>query len=122
MQTLRALALAAVALLAACGSSGPSLTDQVAPVACGMCIFKMPEAKGCVWAIEIEGEHYLVQSGQLPKDHMQHAPDGMCNMTRQARVTGQVEGERFVASQFELLPAQADSVPAAPTFTEEGVH
>ncbi len=82
----------------------------------------MSTVPGCNWAAQVQGKHYLVQSGQLPKNHAMHAPDGMCNMTRQARITGTVHGDRLVATQFELLPANPSAVPDAPQYPIEDVH
>lgn len=99
---------------------GPKVTDREVTVACGRCVFAMEEAKvGCPWAVELDGKHYIIQ-GQVPQDHMSHAPDGICNMPRRAIVSGQVRGDRFVATKVQLKPAEA--VPSTPRFTPEDVH
>ena len=84
-----------------------------------MCLFSMKEAHGCMWAVEIDGVNYLV-NGELPRDHDNHAPDGMCNMTRQVVVDGQIRGDHFVATRFELLDPSA--VPEKPTYTPDDQH
>lgn len=109
--------------LGGCSSTpeGPVLDDQLVTAACGRCIFGLPEAErlGCPWAVEVQGRRYLVQ-GEVPHGHQNHAPDGICNMPRKARVSGRVRGDRFIATRFALEPAT--DVPAAPRFTEDDVH
>jgi hypothetical protein len=96
-------------VLFACGSEEPEiqLEEQIIEVACAHCVFEMPgqEQSGCAWAAHVDGEHYLL-SGPVPVDHSKHEPEGICSMPRQARVDGYVHGEYFVATEFELLPAE----------------
>ena len=106
------------------GSSQTGVTMQTVDVACARCVFRMDESRledvpGCPWAAEIEGETYLVY-GPVPHDHSNHAPDGICNMRRQAAVEGNVRNGKFIASSFTLLPA-AD-IPSQPAFTEADEH
>ncbi|MEE9383877.1 MAG: DUF6370 family protein [Nannocystaceae bacterium] len=74
-------------------------------VACGSCVFKMEGAKGCPWAAEIDGEHYLIE-GRAPADgeHDSHADDGMCKVAREAVVTGELRADKLVVTQMDLLP------------------
>lgn len=95
------------------------VVDQVLPVGCGTCIYRLPDGVGCYWAVELDGEHHPV-AGTLPKGHDNHGPDGMCNMERRARISGELRGKNFLASSFELLPA--GEVPAEPTWTHEDEH
>ncbi len=98
------------------------LSHQEVTVACGNCVFKMANAKpGCFWAIEIEGQHYVV-TGTTPANHMNHAPDGQCNMPRRAVVTGAVTGGVFNATAFELIPAQPHEIPGNPAYTPKDLH
>jgi hypothetical protein len=114
------LRLLSVVVLVGCGGpAGTPIENQTVTAACGMCLFSMREAKGCMWAVEIEGTPYLVQ-GALPRDHENHSPDGMCNVKRQVVVDGHLREDRFVATRFDLLPAE--SVPEKPTFSPEDVH
>ena len=96
-----------------------TVENQIVNVGCGTCIYRLPDGVGCYWAIELDGEHYPV-AGTLPKDHDNHGPEGMCNMERQARVTGELRRENFLASAFELLPPE--KVPAKPKYTHEDEH
>lgn len=102
-------------LLTACGKKGPDLKDETVMAACGTCVFDMPDVAGCQWAVEIKDSYYLVQSAYLPDDHDSHAPDGMCMMPREAKVTGSLHGDRFVADAFELLPLEGAPAPSTPS-------
>ncbi len=114
MPRLALLLLLSFLVLPAC-SSDTKVAEQTVTVACGACQFGMEDAGGCKWAAEIDGQHYMV-NGPLPHDHNSHAPDGMCNMKRQAKVAGTIRDDLFVASSFELLPAEG--VPEQPKFDE----
>lgn len=114
-QSLTVPFLAFAALLAtgasACRSSTP-LSEQpvvipytgVAEAGCARCRFQADEP-GCDLAIRVEGRTWLVTGTEIDDHGDAHAADGFCNATRQARVAGRFEGGRFVADEFELLPA-----------------
>jgi len=104
-----------------CSKTEPAIeiTTQTVDVACGRCIFEMEGAEGCPWAAHVNGQHAYV-FGKVPLNHATHAPDGICNMTRQAIVEGHLQGDRFLASRFELLPTE--TVPEKPRFTETDKH
>lgn len=82
-----------------------SAKKMIVEASCAECQFGL-NGTGCVLAIRIKGNSYLVQ-GVPPMDSYgdAHAADGMCNMVRKAEVTGSVRGKNFVASSFKLLPA-----------------
>jgi len=110
--------------LASCSSSPKAtpaieLKRQTVTVGCGMCIYQLPNSNGCYWAAEVDGQHFVVQ-GDLPKNHENHAPDGMCNMSRRAVIDGTLEGNRLFAKRFELLDSEA--VPETPSFTPADIH
>ncbi len=96
-----------MALLWACApSDGLEVRDRVVPAACGSCVFGMEGAKGCFWAVEIDGAFRAV-GGLHPSDDMveAHGAEGMCSVERKARVDGNLRPDgRFVATRFELLP------------------
>jgi len=98
--------------LSACAANAVELTDRTVTVACGGCVFHMPDAAGCYWAAEIDGQHYWVQGVDPQGPDEGHAADGMCMMPRQAIVDGRIEHGRLVATSWELLPAT--DVPATP--------
>jgi hypothetical protein len=64
----------------------------------------MKGVKGCKLAVEIEGRHYLVQDSDIDDHGDAHAPDGLCNTIRRAKVQGSISENRFVADEFRLLP------------------
>ncbi len=117
---MRAFACLCLLLLTSCAGAEPAdavaLEGETVTVACGICFWGLNGGRGCEWAVEIDGQHHLVQ-GKVPHGHVNHGPDGMCNMHRQAVLTGKLKGDRFVTSQFDLLPAT--DVPEKPRFTTE---
>jgi hypothetical protein len=71
---------------------------RVVETACGVCIFGM-EGRGCPLAVKIDGKPYLV-TGASVNAHTA----GLCEAARSATVTGQIEGDKFVATSFDLRP------------------
>ncbi|MCO4745563.1 MAG: hypothetical protein KC912_12295 [Proteobacteria bacterium] len=113
------LTTAPVVMLSACGEPAEQIRSRQVTVACGTCIFKLPNGRGCYWAAEIDGEYYPV-TGAVPKDHENHSPTGMCNMKRTAIIDGTLAGNTFIATRFDLKEADAPS--DAPKYTEEDLH
>jgi len=74
-------------------------TAQTLEAACATCVYKMPGVKGCALAVQVEGKPMLV-SGVPQPGH----DSGLCEHAQQAEITGQVEGEKFVAASFHLKP------------------
>lgn len=101
------------------GSPSEKLDSQTVEAACGMCKYGVPSSSGCYWSVQWKGDMLVVQ-GELPTDHENHAPDGMCNVKRKAVVTGVAKSGQFYAKKFELLPP--DTVPENPTFTPADEH
>ena len=116
---MRTLLLSSVFWLLACGDPAVPVPEQVVDAACAMCIYEMEGARGCFWAVELQDTHYVVV-GDTPQDHESHAPDGMCNVERQARVAGEIKDGRFYASTFALLPAAA--IPDNPRYSPADQH
>jgi hypothetical protein len=122
--TLRLLFSLVFWLFIGCGTAADQsptvvLTGETVDVACGMCIYQMPNSNGCYWAADINGQHYVVQ-GNLPKAHENHAPDGMCNMPREAVIDGTIEGNQIFAKRFTLVAPE--KVPQKPEFTPADIH
>jgi hypothetical protein len=90
--------------------------DQVVDAACGTCQFAM-NGSGCELAVRIDGKSYFVDGSKLDDHGDAHSAQGMCVVSRKAKVTGKVDNGRFVATQFELLPwdaaSDAKAVPPA---------
>lgn len=107
-------------LLTACGDSdGETLKDATVTVACANCVFHMEGAVGCPFAAEIDGKHFMIQ-GRVPEGHESHAPDGICNMPRRAKVDGQLRDGKLITTRMELLPAT--EVPEHPRFSADDIH
>jgi len=71
---------------------------------CASCIFNMEGVSGCKLAVKIDGKAYLVTGTEIDDHGDAHGPAGLCVTARKALVTGKVEGEKFVATSFELEP------------------
>lgn len=78
---------------------------QIVEVSCGQCQFGM-KAKGCDLAVRIDGKTYFVDGTKLDDHGDAHAADGFCSAIRKAEVVGEIKGDRFVVSEFKLLPTE----------------
>ena len=81
---------------------------QIVEAACGQCQFGMTGKGGCDLAIRIDGKSYFVDGTDIHKHGDAHAADGFCSAIRKAEVVGEVKNERFVVSEFKLLPAKEE--------------
>jgi hypothetical protein len=113
------LLVGVAALSVGCGSNSTEVVDRTVKVGCGMCQFGMPHPGGCYWAVEIDGKVVPARGQALPSDHDNHAPDGMCNVTRDAVVSGTLYETYFLATRFDLQPVEA---PEHPQFGPDDVH
>lgn len=77
---------------------------QIVEASCGQCQFGMKDKPGCDLAVRIEGKSYFVEGTDINKHGDAHAHDGFCSAIRQAEVVGEVKNNKFVVSQFKLLP------------------
>ena len=88
------------------GSSAPTeVQSSVVEAACGSCLFGLP-GSDCSLAVRIDGRAHYVDGAKMDDFGDAHAADGLCNTVRQARVSGRLDGERFAAAAFELLPVR----------------
>jgi hypothetical protein len=76
----------------------------VVEAACGQCLLGK-NGKGCDLAIRIDGKSYFVDGVNFDSLGDAHAKDGMCNVIRRAKVTGEIKNQRFAATSFVMLPA-----------------
>ena len=111
MQITTALVLFTAILLAGCGEQsstapvsetrGPviqtALEDQTLEVGCASCIYKMAGVEGCVMAVKVGGESMLLSGIDMDAHEL-----GLCKSSKQARASGKVEGDEFVATKVEL--------------------
>ena len=79
------------------------IESPIVEAACGECQFSMP-GTSCDLAVRMDGQSYFVDGTGIDDHGDAHGGDGLCNAVRQARVSGEVREDRFVAAAFELLP------------------
>lgn len=79
---------------------------QVVEASCGQCQFKMKGKKGCDLAVRINGKSYFVEGTKIDDHGDAHSKEGFCNAIRKAEVTGEIKGDKFVATSFKLLPEE----------------
>ena len=80
---------------------------QIVETACGQCQFGMKGKAGCDLAVRIDGKVYFVDGTDINKHGDAHAKDGFCSTVRKAAVIGVVKNDRFVVSDFKLLPIES---------------
>ena len=78
---------------------------QIVDAACGQCQFGM-EGHGCELAVRIDGKSYFVDGTSIDSHGDAHASDGFCAAIRKATVVGEIKDNRFVVSEFKLLPEE----------------
>jgi len=83
---------------------GEALGVRIVEAGCATCVYDMRGVKGCKLAVKIDGKAYLVTGTEIDDHGDAHGPTGLCVTARKAAVTGKVEGEKFVATSFELQP------------------
>jgi hypothetical protein len=79
---------------------------QIVEVSCGQCQFGMKGKAGCDLAVRIDGKTYFVDGTDINKHGDAHAADGFCSAVRKAEVVGEVKNDRFVVTEFKLLPTE----------------
>lgn len=79
---------------------------QTVEAACGQCQFGMTSKGGCDLAVRIDGKAYFVDGTDINKHGDAHAADGFCSAVRKAEVVGEIKNDRFVVSEFKLLPTE----------------
>lgn len=68
---------------------------------CGMCQFKM-EGKGCELAVKYKDKYYYVTGAAIDDFGDAHDDHGFCNAIRKAKVQGELVGDKFHITWFEL--------------------
>ncbi len=87
-------------------SPDPGKKVQEVEASCGQCKFGL-KGKGCTLAVRLDGKAYFVEGSDIDSHGDAHADDGFCNKVRKAKVQGEVVGERFKATYFELVKDSA---------------
>jgi len=81
-----------------------TIKGKTVEASCAQCQFKVKEPRGCDLAIRMNGQVYFVDGTNLDAHGDAHEEDGFCNAIRQAKVTGQIQGNRIRVTQFDLKP------------------
>jgi len=70
---------------------------RIVEAGCATCIFNMEGVTGCKLAVKIDGKAHLVSGADVDA----HGA-GLCRAAKEAKVVGEIEGGKFVATSFEL--------------------
>jgi len=70
--------------------------------ACGTCMFKM-KGSTCKLAVKINNKNYYVEGTGIDDHGDAHDKDGFCNAIRKAKVQGEIVGDKFQVTYFELI-------------------
>jgi hypothetical protein len=80
----------------------PNKKILIVEASCGQCQLKMA-GKGCTLAVRINGKSYFVDKAKIDDFGDAHAKEGFCNAIRKAKVQGEIVGDKFVVSYFEII-------------------
>ena len=72
---------------------------QTVDAGCASCIFNMEGIEECQLAVKIDEKTYLVSGADVDAHE-----SGLCDSVKKAVVAGNVEGDKFVATSFQLQP------------------
>ncbi len=81
-----------------------AVAARIVEAGCATCVYDMQGVEGCKLAVKIGGKPYLVTGTEIDDHGDAHGPAGLCVTARKALVSGKVEGDKFVATSFELQP------------------
>lgn len=82
------------------------IEKQTVEASCGQCKLGMAGKKGCDLAVRIDNKNYFVEGADMNQFGDAHGQDGMCNAIRKAEVSGEIKGDKFIASSFKVLPVE----------------
>ena len=71
--------------------------------ACGQCQFGLT-GESCDLAVRMDGKAYFVVGTDIDSHGDAHSKHGFCNAVRMAKVQGELKGDRFKVTYFQLLP------------------
>ena len=80
----------------------PKNTTLEVEATCGNCMYKM-QGKGCHLAIKLNNKNYFVDGTGIDDYGDAHHTDGFCNAIKKVKVQGEIVGDRFKVSYFELI-------------------
>ena len=78
-------------------TTGKEITDQTVEVGCASCMYEMPGVDGCKLAAKIGDTPTLVTGADVDLHE-----NKLCDMTKQAVVTGKVGADGFAATKVEV--------------------
>jgi YHS domain-containing protein len=105
---------------------GDAATDATATtegavyeVGCGGCIYDKADAQGCEAAVKVDGKSHWIAGVKINAHGL-----GLCAASAQARMTGELKGDTFVATSFEIVSPddQDKDAPDAPSGHNHGSH
>ncbi len=70
---------------------------QTVEAACASCIYEMEGVEDCELAVKIDGKPYLVSGVDVDAHE-----SGLCDAAKSAAISGEIDGDRFVATSFEF--------------------
>ena len=76
-----------------------TVASRTVEAGCATCNYDMTGVEGCRLAVKIDGKPYLVTGAEVDA----HGA-GLCSAPRTAKVTGKIEGDKLVATSFDLQP------------------
>jgi hypothetical protein len=76
-------------------ASANTITNQLVETGCAGCIYQMSGATGCELAVKIDGKAYKVTGANIDAHQF-------CTKAKTALVSGRIEGDRFIATKFEV--------------------
>ncbi len=80
-------------------ATAKTLAIRTAEAGCASCIYEMEGVAGCQLAVKIDGKPYLVTGADVNAHRA-----GLCASAKKAKIAGKIEGDKFVATSFELQP------------------
>lgn len=89
-----------VTVLSSCSKN--QITNKIIEASCGQCQFSMT-GKGCDLAIRINNNSYYVEGTDIDDHGDAHASDGFCESIKKAKVTGNIENGKFIATTFIVV-------------------
>ena len=96
----------AIGLAMTIGIVAVGCAAQRGQAGCATCVFDMQGVTGCVLAIKIDGQAYLVEGSDIDDHGDAHAGEGLCNTARPAEFEGKIVDGKLVATRFALESAR----------------
>ncbi len=78
--------------------SSAAVATQTLEIGCAKCTYSLPGVAGCAAAVKVGGKAYAVSVPGFDSHK-----EGLCKGAKQAKVTGELQGDKFVASAIEIL-------------------